>query len=118
LKVNILGTEYEILRCNYDEDEKFKDRGIDGYCNMVMKRIVICNIVTYPGYENESQACHKEIEKQTLRHELVHAFLAESGLRDSSGSIPTGWATNEEMVDWIALQFPKMLKAFQEADCL
>lgn len=28
------------------------------------------------------------------------------------------WAKNEEIVDWIALQFPKLLKAFKEADCI
>ena len=28
------------------------------------------------------------------------------------------WGTDETLVDWIALQFPKMEKAFKEADCL
>ena len=29
-----------------------------------------------------------------------------------------GWAANEEMVDWIAIQFPKILEAFKVADVL
>ena len=48
-----------------------------------------------------------------LRHEIVHAFLYESGLDVSSE-----WARNEEIVDWIALQTPKLQKAFEEAGCL
>jgi hypothetical protein len=47
-----------------------------------------------------------------MRHELVHAFLFESGLHNDS------WAANEAAVDWIANQFPKILKAFQEAGCI
>lgn len=39
-------------------------------------------------------------------------FLYESGLDTET------FANDEEVVDWIAIQFPKMLKAFQELDCL
>ena len=28
------------------------------------------------------------------------------------------WAQNEEMVDFFAIQFPKLLKAFEQADAL
>lgn len=56
--------------------------------------------------------------KRILRHEIIHAFFNESGLQDDSSNIDCGWAVNEEMVDWIAIQFPKMVKAFEEADCL
>ncbi len=52
-------------------------------------------------------------DKQTLRHEIIHAFFAESGLHSDSD-----YAENEELVDWIAIQFPKMLKVFQEVDAL
>ena len=39
------------------------------------------------------------VGKKVIRHELVHAFLFESGLSVNS------WADNEEIVDWIAIQF-------------
>ena len=42
-----------------------------------------------------------------LVHELVHAFLYESGLSINSLS-PSGWASNEEMTDWMAIQGPKL----------
>jgi hypothetical protein len=55
-------------------------------------------------------------EKTTLRHEIIHAFIAESGLRGSSLDV-SHWALNEEMVDWFALQLPKMLSVFELLDC-
>lgn len=58
-----------------------------------------------------------EDRQATLRHEIIHAFLAESGLWGSSEPAKA-WAMNEEMIDWIALQFPKILKAFKEAKAI
>ena len=52
-------------------------------------------------------------EQKNLRHEIIHAFLFESGLAENSE-----WAQNEEMVDWIAKQGPKLIKAWQEAGAL
>ena len=48
-----------------------------------------------------------------MRHEIIHAFLCESGLAENSD-----WATNEELVDWIAIQAPKLIKAWKDADAL
>lgn len=47
-----------------------------------------------------------------IRHELVHAFLFESGLSVNS------WADNEEIVDWIAIQFPKLQAGFNAVNAL
>lgn len=55
----------------------------------------------------------QEFEKKVLRHEVIHAFLGESGLRNNSY-----WAENEEMVDWLAIQAPKIFKTFQELGIL
>ena len=44
------------------------------------------------------------------RHELAHAFLYECGLNDSSD-----WARNEELIDWLAIQFPKIQALFEKA---
>jgi hypothetical protein len=53
--------------------------------------------------------------RRVVRHEIVHAFLMESGL-DESSNPADAWATNEEMVDWFARQGPKIYKAWKEAD--
>ena len=118
MKLNILGTEYSVAMWAYDEKPEFKDRSIDGYCDSIGKEIAVCDMKTFPGYEKETVAYCNQVEKQVLRHEIVHAFFAESGLQDSCLQYSGGWAKNEEMVDWIALQFPKLMKAFEEAGCL
>ena len=53
------------------------------------------------------------IRRQTLRHEIVHAFFLESGLGSESD-----YAQNEELVDWIARQGPKLYRAWAEAGAL
>lgn len=55
-------------------------------------------------------------QKKVLRHEIVHAFLYESGLwQNAYGS--KCWAKNEEMIDWMAIQIPKIQRAYKEAYC-
>lgn len=44
--------------------------------------------------------------------------MARSGLNVNSLPCEDGWATNEEMVDWIAIQGPKIFKAWKEAGAL
>ena len=117
-KVHVLGVEYSIIKKNYDDDPAFSENSWDGYVDYAQKTIVYCNMKTYPDWDKKPDSVILIWEKQTLRHEITHAFLEESGLSDSSLRYSAGWAKNEEMVDWIAIQFPKMLSAFQEADCL
>jgi len=118
MTINVLGTDYVVIRCDYKDKPIFEKRSIDGYHDSTEKEIVIVNMKTYPGFEDKSEEYCKKVEKEILRHEIVHAFLCESGLNDSSLQFNAGWSKNEEMVDWIAFQFPKLLKAFQDADCL
>lgn len=118
MEISILGTMYSVIRMNYDEYPAFKEKSCDGECDSVMKKITICRIKTYPRFENESDEYCELCEKEVLRHEIIHAFLNESGLQSSSFAYGGSWAKNEEMVDWIAIQFPRMMKAMKEADCL
>lgn len=114
MTINILGAQYTITVKKYDEDEMFERCDCAGYCTGVTKSIVLCDMSTYKGWEHESLEAVKAYEKKNLRHEIVHAFFEESGLSDNSSTIE-GWARNEEMVDWIAIQGPKIWKAWQEA---
>lgn len=117
MKVNVLGTEYTIIVKKYSEDETFKRMGCNGYCGSLMKEIVLCDMGTYPDWENETPEELDAQKKETLRHEIVHAFFNESGLAYSSNQADA-WARNEEMVDWFAIQGPKIYKAWQEAGAL
>lgn len=117
LKVNVLGTEYTIINRKVSEDVYMQEHKLAGYCEEENKLIVIADMSEKQYFDMDEKA--QEIyRKKTLRHELTHAFLNESGLSDCA-SVPGGaWAKHEEMVDWIAIQFPKMLMAFEEAGCL
>ena len=118
MTVNILGTPYEIIVKKYDEEEAFDRSSISGFCDGYAKQIVVCDMHTYKGWENEEEKTIVAAQKQTLRHEIVHAFFYESGLMDSSSMVDCPWSKNEEMVDWIANQGMKIYKAWQEADAL
>ena len=118
MKINVMGTEYTVSYFDYNDKPIFEKRGIGGYSDDVVHEIVICNLKTHPEFEDESDEWCKTLEKRILRHEIVHAFLSESGLQDSALQMDGAWAKNEEMVDWIAIQFPKLLKAFKDADCM
>ena len=118
MTVNILGTPYEIIVKKYDEDECFKEKAIDGYCDGFSKEIVVCDMATSEGWKDEKKQTIDVLQKQILRHEIVHAFLNESGLQANGSKTENSWAYNEEMVDWIAIQGIKIYKAWQEADAL
>ena len=118
MKINILGSEYTIKKVNKGEDEFMEQKSLWGYCNYITKEIVHLNIRTVNEYKTEPAETIKLLENETLRHEIIHAFLNESGLQDSSHVPTNGWANNEEMVDWFAIQLPKILDAFVMADCI
>ena len=109
MKVNILGTEYTIEECSVEEDTLLND--MDGYCDKTSKRIVISK----PSPDS-SLGDFDVYRKKIMRHEITHAFLFESGLWECVEHEKYGH--DEMMIDWIAVQFPKMQKAFEEAGCL
>lgn len=116
--VNILGTEYRIEVHKRSEDEFMRKNGADGYCSADGKLIVIADTSEKESFPDMTDIEQSTYRKRLLRHEITHAFLDESGLQHCS-SVPMGaWARHEEMVDWIAIQFPKIMKAFQEVGAL
>ena len=119
MQVNVLGTPYEVVVKKYDEDEAFGRRSIDGYCDGFVKKIVACDLTSKEDWKHEEKATIDVCQKQILRHEIVHAFLNESGLQANAHSNNNiSWAYNEEMVDWIALQGEKIYKAWQEVNAI
>ena len=113
MNVNILGTTYTIDMMTEDEDSHFKSIS-DGYTDYSTKRIVIEKPDNTWTIGNPA-----EYIKRVTRHELLHAFLHESGLNENSvWELQENEAHPEQMVEWFAIQFPKILKAYQEADAL
>ena len=108
-KVNVLGTEYTI--CTATKNEYPLLEKCDGYCDKTSKKIVI---LAEPD-DNELEN-YEVYQKKVLRHEIIHAFLSESGLHENFKH--EEWGHDETTIDWFAVQFPKILKAFKEADAL
>lgn len=117
-KVNVLGTEYTIETHKISEDEYMKKEHLSGYCGEESKLIVIADMSEekyFPDFDEKEQESYY---KKVLRHELMHAFLNESGLSANATVPDCAWAKNEEMVDWFAIQSPKIFKVFSEAGCM
>lgn len=108
--INILGTEYTIDILPRSEDKALEN--MDGYCDDSVKRIAVADVSTDEKRADQKRDI-KAVKKKVLRHEITHAFLCESGLAENSD-----WAQNEELVDWIAIQGPKLIKAWQEVGAL
>lgn len=51
---------------------------------------------TYKGWEYELPETVAACEKHCIRHEIVHAFLSESGLADSSFPYDSAWAATKK----------------------
>ena len=103
MNVSILGEKYAII-----ESDNLKSEDADGLCEFYTKEIHLRNIKEDKDTFDNINVYRKKV----LRHEIIHAFLFESGLASNSD-----WANNEEIVDWIAIQFPKLAQAFKEAEC-
>ena len=101
--VNVLGTVYLIKFKTLEEDLKLEN--CNAYVDPTVKKIVIKKIREDRNTLEDLNVYYKYL----IKHELVHAFIYESGLNYNSE-----WAENEEMVSWIALQFDKIAKAFDE----
>ena len=78
----------------------------------------MCDPSTHPGYKDENNEYLTNTIKQVLRHEIIHAYLYESGLGENSNSPRIPWARNEEIVDWFARQGQKIYKTWTECNCL
>lgn len=102
-KIKILGVPYSIVESTANEDSVLDGKA--GYCDYTTKRIVIIDV----DESEVEEGCDKNVFiKGVMRHEIIHAFLQESGLGEQNS-----W-DEEQMIDWLALQFPKILKVFKQ----
>lgn len=103
LTVSILGTTYTII------EKPLKD--CDGYCDKTTKEIAVavkdndCDLGNFEEYR-----------KKVLRHEIIHAYHHESGLDNNFENKPYGFS--ETLVDWFAIQSPKIFETFKELNIL
>lgn len=103
MKISVLGTEYTIKEAVEGENPKLA--GKDGYCDSSTKTCVIDRMETS---DVDVKGNLEDFKKSVKMHELIHAFLYKSGLDSCS------WAYNEEIVDWLAVQWHKINAAFDQ----
>lgn len=101
MTIRILGTEYSV------EYKKMGDANYDGICDSTSKEIAIRS-------DNVSGVGNmKELQKISLRHEVIHAFMFESGL-GFSWQHPEEFGHDETTVDWFARMYDKIKEVFEE----
>lgn len=101
--IDVLGTKYKISYKPLTD--------LDGYCDKTTKEIVVatkddnCNLGNFERYQNK-----------VLRHEIIHAFMFESGLAENWEH--KGYGQEETVIDWFAMQGLKIYKAWKQANCI
>ena len=111
MNVDVLGVTYKVYVGVKPEDDTQLDK-CDGYCDSTIARIVTVGRVAESDFGDWGH-----YEKQILRHELIHAFLHESGI-DGNFKWDGDTEHPEGLVAWLSIQFPKLLKTFVEVDAL
>ena len=102
-EIDVLGTKYKII------ERIFGDEDSDGYCDYTSKKIHLrTDNVNKLGDFVASK-------KKQLRHEIIHAFMSESGLQ-ANWEHTTQLGHDETTVDWFAIQYPKIKAVFEELD--
>lgn len=115
VRVSVLGVQYALEYRTKAQDPDLDD--CDGYCDTSVKR---CVVRKYTAAERREPGTKKDLDaymRKCMRHELTHAFLYESGLSINALGVDC-WPTCEELVDWMAIQGPKLYAAWQRAGCL
>jgi hypothetical protein len=115
IKIHILGSTWTITGKHIADDKILNTA--EGYTE-VSSRNIVYRVYTPLEIKNYSIGNPYRSRNETVRHEIIHAYLYESGLWNDSSMVKGAWAMNEEMVDWIATQLPKIIDTCKEAGAL
>ena len=115
IKVDILGSEWTVHLIDRNSDNRFDKFNADGFCDYTTNSIDVAN---YPGQGNPGSEDYSISDgrvqiKHCIAHEMVHAFMFESGL-SADWEHPSHFGQDETVVDWIAWQCPKIMEAHKE----
>lgn len=101
--VEILGAMWTVKTATEEEEPRLRET--DGFTDWTTHLICVSDV---PDNCDCNLDDPLEYVKKVIRHEVVHAFMFESGLAESWKHDYLG---QEEMtVDWIAIQLPKITK--------
>lgn len=97
IKINILGTDYKLI----EEMPKNIPYNADGHISYTNKIINLDKDIL----KNNSL----RYKKCVLRHEIIHGYFNESGLPK--------YSNDDELVEFLAMQLPKMIETFKKSRC-
>lgn len=109
--LNILGSRWKLKVIPRSSDPMFG--AYDGYTDRSIRTIYVADSNVKEAEDMKDWESYLKIVK---RHEIIHAFLVESGLAQDMSHPDYGH--DEQSIDWMAIQFPKMIEAFQKAEAL
>lgn len=109
-KIVILGSVYSVEIKKVADDYLLSKNAVNGYTDCYAKKIILADLTDEKEFAVASHYSETRYEryKQTLRHEITHAFIYECGLGWQMKLDSGAWYTNEPLVDWIAIQGPKL----------
>lgn len=99
IKVNILGSEWTVKSATEAEEPRLESK--NGFTDWTAKLICL-------EREPQGDIGMETYMNKVIRHELIHAFMFESGLAESWKHDEFG--QEETVVDWFAYQMPKIMK--------
>ena len=108
---DVLGSPWELYTGTVEEYPLLDE--MDGYTDHSAKCIVVrektddCQVLNFEWCQNK-----------IIRHEIIHAYLYESGLDGCMDLVKGIGGHPEQLVDWIAIQFPKIMKTYQELNVI
>ena len=105
--VHILGTEWAIRVIHAKEDQRLGD--CDGYTDKTSKLIVVDDCRDRSNFDEPMAYIRK-----VIRHEIIHAFMLESGLDECLMHEDMG--QEEQIIDWFAYQYPKIKKVIDSVE--
>lgn len=105
----ILGEKWLIAIVPTDTDKRLAH--CDGFCDRTSRRILVDDMAACDDFELDDRTAYVA---QNLRHEIIHAFMYESGLQQNWQHKEYG--QKETVVDWIASQYPKLKSVIDDAE--
>lgn len=110
--VNILGSMWTVKFEPVSSSPRYEK--CNGWCDNSVKE---CHIGIRP--ESDMQQMKMiDFYKSIARHEIIHAFLYESGIVTAASIRTNKWCKDEMMIDWMAAQMPKIYDVFEQLNIM
>lgn len=109
ISVCILGAVYTLHIWPETADPRFEELNCSGFCDQTTRELFVSNLVS--SNKKPTVADVRYTIRHAIKHEMVHAFMFESGLGEDWVHAECG--QEETTVDWIARQLEKIHDTYE-----